>query len=433
MSTSQLKENAEDLPRYRLIPQAVLLGGLTGLVSVGFHIAVDRGDAFRIRWLLLAKQNLELGPWLVLILALLAILLSIGLVRRFAPEAAGSGIPHLKFVLLANQPLRWFRILVIKFVSMLIGNMGGLILGREGPSVHMGGAIGEGISQYWRGQSRLNRSILIAAGGGSGLAAAFNAPLSGLTFVLEELERRCSPAEFFVAAIACLSADMVCRALLGQNPVFHISIAGMPPLNQLAVFIPMGIVAGGLGVVFNFAVLRGQKLMQLSGLSQSIWWLALTIIVATVAWIWPELLGGGQSLINNLLAEPSLGLRSVIGFWAIRFGLTVASACSGAAGGIFMPILALGGFLGWATGLATHLLLPESAVDMQLFVVVGMAAYFSATVQAPLTGIVLVIEMTANYDLILPLFIGSFTALLIASALRGQPIYNALMKNSLRV
>jgi CIC family chloride channel protein len=171
--------------------------------------------------------------------------------------------------------------------------------------------------------------------------------------------------------------------------------------------------------------------MQLSGLSQWIWWLALTLIVTTVAWSRPELLGGGQSLINHLLIDANLGLQSVIGFWTIRFGLTVASACSGAAGGIFMPILALGGLLGWATGLATQLLLPEFAVEMQLFVVVGMAAYFSATVQAPLTGIVLLIEMTANYELILPLFIGCFTALLTASALRGRPIYNALMRNSL--
>ncbi|WP_197492643.1 chloride channel protein [Methylomonas methanica] len=198
-------------------------------------------------------------------------------------------------------------------------------------------------------------------------------------------------------------------------------------------FIPMGIVVGGLGVIFNFAVLRGQRLIQLSGPYQCTWWLVLTLIVATLAWIWLELLGGGQSLINNLLVDTDLGLQSVIGFWAIRFVLTIASASSGAAGGIFMPILALGGLLGWAAGLITHLLLPEFAVDMQLFVVIGMATYFSATVQAPLTGIVLLIEMTANYELILPLYIGCFTALLIASALRGEPIYNAMMKNSLRM
>jgi CIC family chloride channel protein len=163
-----------------------------------------------------------------------------------------------------------------------------------------------------------------------------------------------------------------------------------------------------------------------------LWWLILAILVTLIAWFTPELMGGGQNFINQMLMDKQMTLQTAALFFVIRFVLTMASASSGAAGGIFMPILALGALLGWVVGATTQMLFPELNVDTTMFAVVGMAAYFSGIVQAPLTGIVLIIEMTENYALILPLFIACFTALLIADWFGSQPIYEALLKNDLQ-
>ncbi len=416
----------------RLLPQAVLLGLLTGSVSVLFHLAMDSAEAFRDSLLAFARQNTESGPWLIMGLVLISLVLAVGVIRWLAPEASGSGIPHIKAILIGRRHFRWLRVLIAKFISMLIGGVAGLVVGRAGPCVHMGSAIGQGLANLWPNKKNTDHLILVAAGGGAGLTAAFNAPLSGLTFVLEELERRCSTLEFFTAAIACLTADMVCRAVLGQQPAFHFENFTTPPLNLLIAFLPLGILSALLGSLFTRSLLWGQRLITLPLWPKWFWWITLTILLTVTAWKTPELLGGGHNFVNEILEGRQLPLETIALFFIGRFVLTIACSCSGAAGGIFMPVLVLGALLGWAVGVAIQLLFPELNVDSKLFAVVGMAAYFSGVVQAPLTAIVLIIEMTSNYSLILPLFIACFTALLIANWLGNPPVYEALLENDLR-
>ena len=412
--------------------QAILLGILTGAATVAFHLSLDYGEALRSRIIDWAHQRAGAGPWIIMGLAVIAVVVSAGMVFRFSPEASGSGIPHLKAVLQERRNFRWVRVLTVKFASTVIGVTGGLVLGRGGPSVHMGGAIGQGVANFWPGRASEDRSILVAAGGGAGLAAAFNTPLAGLVFVLEELEWRFASLEFFTTAIACLAADMVCRAVLGQYPTFHLAISGTPPMNLLIAFVPLGILSAILGGLFNKSLLSAQKLIRLTGWSRFAWWLALAALVAIVGWLAPDLLGSGQGFVDGILEGKLLVLETVALYFAIRFVLTIGSSSCGAAGGIFIPILVLGALLGWYVGGATLLLFPELNVDSKLFAAVGMAAYFTGVVHAPLTGIVLIIEMTGNYALILPLFIACFSALLIADWLGNLPIYEALLEDGLR-
>ncbi|OAI19772.1 hypothetical protein A1507_06310 [Methylomonas koyamae] len=197
-----------------MLPQALVVGVCAGFIAVCFRISLDGGEAYRQQFLAQVATRHELGIAVLFGVALAAIAVAAGTVSFLAPETACSGVPQLKTDLAANRRLRWVRILLVKFFSIWLGNSAGLILGRGGPSVQMGAAIGQGVSQLWAGRTPQDSAIL--------LAAAFNAPLSGLTFVLEELDRRCCSLEFFVAAVACLSANMVCRALLGQDATFHI-------------------------------------------------------------------------------------------------------------------------------------------------------------------------------------------------------------------
>jgi CIC family chloride channel protein len=251
-------------------------------------------------------------------------------------------------------------------------------------------------------------------------------------FVLEELDSRCSSFEFFAAAIACLTADMVCRVVLGQYPTFHLVIAGTPSLDMLIAFLPLGIVSALLGCLFNRTLLTAQKLISLPLWPRFFGWFVLVAMVTSVGWLTPDLLGGGQDFVNGILEGRVFTLQTIVLFFIIRFIVTIGSSSSGAAGGIFMPVLVLGALLGLGVGSATHLLFPELNVDVKLFAVVGMASYFTGVVLAPLTGIVLIIEMTGNYALILPLFVACFSAQIVADWLGVVPIYDALLENDLR-
>ncbi len=236
--------------RLRLLPRALLLGVLSGLMAVAFAKAMDAGDALRLTLLDFASHFDRWGVVLSVAFSVTTISLAIWLVRFFAPAAAGSGIPHLKGVLLGYRSMVWHRVLWVKFVGGVIGVTGGLTLGREGPTVQMGGALGQMLGSRSHSDTLEQRS-LIAAGAGAGLSAIFNAPLAGVVFVLEELQGNFTSLVFFAALIASMTADVLSRGLMGQHPVFHVTVTAIPDLASLPLFLALGILAGVLGVLFN--------------------------------------------------------------------------------------------------------------------------------------------------------------------------------------
>jgi CIC family chloride channel protein len=418
--------------RHRLLPRAVVVGLFTGFVAVGFHLCLDYGETIRSHLIEFSHKRGDSGMLVVAGYAVFSVVFAACLVKRFAPEAAGSGIPHLKAVLQGERMFRWLHVLVVKFLSGVIGISGGLALGREGPTVQMGGAVGAGVGKILRG-NKLECNVLIAAGGGAGLSAAFNSPLSGITFVLEELQGRASSLEFFAGALACLVADMVCRFFLGQLPVFHVSFTTTPSLTLLPAFIAVGLASGLMGVAFNKALLAMQKLGAMPVPLRLAGWVICGLVLAITGWFVPHLLGGGQHLLDGVLDHGNeLTVVSISVFFIIRFILTLLSYSAGTAGGIFSPVLVLGALLGVIVGNGLYLLFPKMPFESGVFAVVGMAAYFTAVVRAPLTGIVLMIEMTGNYSLILPLFCACFSSLMVADALHDLPIYEALMERELK-
>lgn len=344
--------------RQRLIFPAILLGFLAGMVSVAFHLSLDYGEVLRNRIIDFAHQQPDIGPWLIMGLTLAAVFLSAGLTIRFSPEASGSGIPHLKAVLTGHRSFLWLRVLVVKFISTVIASSGGLMVGRGGPNVHMGGAIGQGMANLWPEETLGDRSVMVVAGGGAGLTAAFNSPLAGLMFTLEELNSKCTPLGFFT--------DMVCRVMLDQSPVFHLTITEAPALNLLAVFLPLGIVSGILGSLFNKTLLATQKLTKLAFWPRLAWWILLAAMVAAVNWFSPGLSGGGQGFINSIFAGNMLNLNTVVLFFVVRFVVTVGSSSTGVAGGIFMPVLVLGALLGLAVGSLSQTFFPILGIDPKL-------------------------------------------------------------------
>lgn len=421
--------NTHELRR-RQFPRAVLVGLLAGLLAVAFRLVLREGDEFRtglIRW----SHTLPFGGILVPVLwGAAGAGVAVFLVRRYAPEAAGSGIPHLKAVLHRLKGMPWQRVIPVKFVGGVAGIGGGLALGREGPTVQMGGAVGEMVSRWFACTPR-ERQTLTAAGAGAGVAAAFNAPLAGLMFVLEEVQRDFSPTVFTAAFIASVVADVTARLLLGQLPVFHTASQSIPPLSSLPAFLILGLAAALLGVAFNRALVASLDFF--GRFRRHPRWLLAAGVgagVGVVGWFWPEALGGGHSLVERALhAREPLDLLPA--FFLLRFILTMASYGCGAPGGIFAPLLVLGAQLGLAVGLIALKIFPTGMGPVEHFAVVGMGAYFTAVVRAPLTGIVLIVEMTGNYSLVLPLLVACLTAYGVADYLGDRPIYEALLERDL--
>jgi CIC family chloride channel protein len=405
---------------------ASLVGAAAGLVGGAFRIALmelARGRAEVISW---SHQH---GMWWfgwIFPTGLCAIGAGIAcyLTQRLAPQTAGSGIPRIESVLRHHLRPATFWILPVKFVGGALGIGSGLALGREGPTVQMGGTIGRLTSDA------LVRYLpepwtLIAAGAGAGLAVAFNAPLAAVVFVVEELLHRFSARVFSATLMACISGTVVLRLMLGNATEF-----GSPRLTLLAAdvlpsYLLLGLLAGLLGVAFNVSLVAGMRVSDRAAK----WPLGakgamIGAAAGLLAWYSPGLVGGGEGLAQSAIVS-STPLRLLCVLFLARFALTISSYSSGAPGGIFAPLLALGALLGSGFAAAESVVLHQHQ-DQAPYAIVAMAACFTAVVRSPLTGVVLLLEMTGSWPLILPMMAASVTAYAVPELWGNPPIYDSL-------
>lgn len=414
-----------------IFPRAALVGLGAGLIALAFRVALSGADLLRNK-LITWAHSFPFAGWIFPVLfTLIGAVISVALTRRFAPEASGSGIPHLEAVLHRYRKLNWKRVLPVKFFGGIIAIGSGLALGREGPTVQMGGSIGDAVSRLLKVSER-ERLTLISAGSGAGLAAAFNAPLSGLVFMLEEVRRDFQPIMFGATFIAAVVADIITRVFSGQFPVFSVPAYPTPPLSALPFLILLGVITGLFGVLFNKNLLGTMNLF--AKIPAKFQFLAVAItggLIGLVGWFFPSLSGSGHTLAESVL-KGNIALYAIPIFFLLRFFMTSLSYGSGAPGGIFAPLLVLGAMLGLGIGIFANKAFPSAVPVPAVFAVVGMAAYFAAIVRAPLTGIMLIVEMTGNYSLMLPLLVSCFCAYIVAEIFKDLPIYEALLERDLR-
>jgi CIC family chloride channel protein len=412
---------------------SLLVGCGAGLLGGLFRLAVARVHDGLGQLGRLASVS-DLPGWLVPMGAsALLVGFAVWLVRKFAPEAAGSGVQEVEGSLDGSlPPIRWGRVLPVKFGGGVLALGAGMLLGREGPTIQLGGSFGRMLSDL-TGRSEEEGHILVAAGAGAGLAAAFNAPLAGMLFVIEEMRPQFHYGVIPVQCVltACAAADLVVRLLIGDAPVFAMTALATPPTTAMWTFLVLGAVFGVFGVVFNAALLALVDLFQRIPSSRR--WLAGAAVgagVGLLSTISADLEGGGYRAIADALGG-RIATDALLGLCAARFALTLLCFASGPPGGIFAPMLALGTLLGLWLGGISQAIIPAVSPATALFVVAGMGALFSATVRAPLTGIVLVIELTGNLGQVLPVTIACIASTVVAHSLGGRPIYTALLERSL--
>ncbi|MDN3695832.1 H(+)/Cl(-) exchange transporter ClcA [Vibrio cortegadensis] len=414
-----------------------IVGLFAGLVGSYFEVAVHFVSETRTDWL-----KLEIAHFVPLWLA--AFIISAGLafigyflVHRFAPEAAGSGIPEIEGAMDNIRPVRWWRVLPVKFFGGLGALGSGMVLGREGPTVQMGGNIGRMVTDIFRVKDDDSRHSLLASGAAGGLAAAFNAPLAGIMFVVEEMrpQFRYSLISIKAVIISAISANIVFRYINGQAAVITMPQYQPPELNTLWLFLLLGVLFGLFGVVFNKLVTLAQDMfVAIHKNDRKRYLLVGTLLGGCFGLLLlylPELTGGGIGIIPDI-TNGNFSTNVLLMIFVGRVLTTLLCFGSGAPGGIFAPMLALGTLFGYTFGVTADAFLPQLDIEPGMFAIAGMGALFAATVRAPITGILLVIEMTNNYYLILPLIITCLGAVIIAQMLGGQPIYSQLLRRTLK-
>ena len=408
------------LQRRKLAIKSALVGGISGLIAVAFRVGLKHAEALRA---FVLENFVETAMFMPALIFSTVLCFVVFLVKRFAPEASGSGIPHIKSLLAEGSEFRAIPVLLVKFFGGLFGIGAGLALGREGPTVQMGGAIGALFSRLFAVNPAEAR-LLICAGAGSGLSAAFNAPFAGLLFILEELQHRFDRFSMVVAFSATISANIVCRLIFGSEPIFILQQIKRPELSLILWCLLFGVIIGFAGLAFNLVLLRSLKYF-----STKRYLLAaiLGLAFAVIGLYCPELLGMGHEL-NEAIIAGQLSLEFLILCFFARFVLTILSYNTGAPGGIFAPLLLLGALLGAAFFQFVAYVQPGE-FDLGIFLVLGMGGMFAAIVRSPLTGIILILEMTSEFALLLPLMTVALMAYAVPEFAHNKPIYDALLDN----
>ena len=404
---------------------ACIVGIGAGAIGALFRLWLVRGDAWRDAVIDWSYDAPVAGFVLVTLGCGGAVALAAWLVRRYSPEASGSGIPHVEAVLRKEVPPAPLSVLPVKFFGGLLAIGAGLALGREGPSVQMGASIAHMVGRFARRQWPDARALL-AAGAGAGLAAAFNAPTAGAVFVLEELVRRFEPRMAIAALAASTGAIFVCRMVLGDAPDFYVGAVPYPSAATMPLHLALGVAAGLLAVAYNCSIigaltgaayLRRCPVELRAGL--------IGAAVGALAWFAPDLVGGGDPLTQRALdGSGTLAVLPLV--LLLRFALGAVSYAAGTPGGLFAPLLVVGAQLGLCFGIVSQTAFPALDIAPEGFAVVGMAAFFAGVVRAPVTGITLVVEMTANVTMLLPMLGACFVAMLVPTLLGNAPIYDAL-------
>ncbi|WP_173444326.1 ClC family H(+)/Cl(-) exchange transporter [Selenomonas ruminantium] len=414
--------------KLRLFIEGNIIGIFTGLTIALFRYLLELSEENLPH----LYQYLQAHP--VYIPGWFAVLVMIGLILHRMLKAdgmiSGSGIPQIKGILMGRMDMQWARVLLLKFTGAVMGIGAGLSLGREGPSVQLGACLGQGVGRLTH-RSYEENHYLLTAGAGAGLAAAFNAPLAGAIFCLEELTKNFSPYVLMGSIAATVTATTVTQFFFGMEPVFHMGeIPVVMAGNVYIVLILLGAFVGALGLGFNKMLVISLDTYAKSPLKP--WQKPLVPLFAAgvIGFFLPEILGGGSPLVDALV-EHQYAIGFLLLLLAGKFFFTMLCFGSGVPGGIFLPMLvlgAVGGALFAKLAVAANLLAPQWTVNCIVF---GMAAYFSAVVKSPVTGAILIMEMTGSFHHLLSLMLVSMTAFLVAEYMGSEPVYDMLLNRSL--
>lgn len=410
---------------------ATIAGAVIGFIAGAFRWLLVRAGDLRVR-LLEWTGDLPGPGWLIPVAAVATCAALAALIVRKVPLAAGSGIQHVEAVAHGQAEPPPLSVLPAKFLGGLLSMGSGLVLGREGPLVHMGAAVGAETARLSRGGDDRVEQLQTAVSG-AGLAAAFNAPVGGAMFVFEEVTKSFR-LRVVVPVVVSVGVGVACsRLIVGDSPDFAVGHIDPPSATLLPVFVVFGLLTGVVGAGYNRVVMGFLALADsLRSVPTVVKAAVVGGLVGLLATFVPLATGGGDSVTQHLLSGGAFALPAILGYTALRFVMGPLSYAAGTPGGLFAPLLALGALWGVLYASVAQAVVP--GIDASLAVpmaIVGMSTLFSATVRAPLTGVVLVVEMTATTSVTVPMLLACVSAVVVAHLVGSAPIYDSLRERML--
>ena len=428
MKKNDMWKRARRIP-VMLITEGLCVGLIGGFIVLLYRVALTFAGNWLIKILSYIKGNpFRCAVWFLILMALAWI---VGRLVKWEPMISGSGIPQVEGEVSGRLSQNWKRVLPAKFAGGFLCMLGGLSLGREGPSIQLGAMAGQGISRAL-GRGKREEKFLMACGASAGLSAAFHAPLAGMMFAVEEIHKTFSIPILLPVMTASVTADYIASYILGLDPVFHFQITEYLPQNYYWLLILLGILVGVSGVFYNWGMLKAQELYRKIPFLKETGRLLIAFLTAGVlGLVMPSVLGSGSGLIVSL-TKGEMVLGMVVLTLVVKFLFSAVSFGSGAPGGIFFPLLILGALLGAVFAMTGAEFFGLDPVYINNFVLLGMTGFFTAIVRAPLTGIILLFEMSGSISQMLSLSIVSVTAYIVATLMRSEPIYDSLLKRILK-
>jgi len=420
------------LESQRVFALTVILGVLCGLAAVAFHLAIELVSRVAIDKALAAPGR----SWIAWTLAVPGAggIVSGLLLQYFFPSARGSGIPQVKAAYATRVGRLRLRDSVGKFLVSTLQIGTGSSLGREGPTVHICAGLAVWVGRLVRVSPTVLRRLL-PVGAAAGIAAAFNAPIAAVTFTIEEVVGVLDQTLLSGVIVAAAVAAVVERSVLGSHPVFDVPHGmQMEGVSSLLIYGLLGVAAAAVSIAFTDSLLgmrrRFRDMKRVPAWVRPALGAVATGALAIAARGWLEtegVTGGGYATLGAALTG-KLAVGVLVPLCLMKLAATVLSYASGGAGGIFAPGLFIGGMLGGAVGAFDVQVLGHSSASLGAFALVGMGAVFAGIIRAPITSVLIIIEMTDGYALILPLMVANMLAYGIARHYRPTPIYEALLE-----
>jgi CIC family chloride channel protein len=395
----------------------LVIGALTGLAVVAFILLTER----------LGMRLYPVGSaaWRRLLIPVLGSLGMGYLLFRYFPDARGSGVPQTKAALFARKGVITAATMFGKFFCTAATLASGIPLGREGPSVQVGGGIASVLGRRL-GLRPEKVKALIPVGAAAAIAAAFNTPLAAVLFSLEEVMGDLHAPVLGSVVLASATSWAMLRLLLGNNPLFQVPQYQLVHPIELAVYAVLGVVGGLVSVAFT-KLLLGMRERFLRLPEKTLWFqpVAGGLLVGLMGWFVPQVLGVGYGYVGEAL-NGRMALQLMALLVVLKLLAVTTSYGSGNAGGIFGPSLFIGAMLGGTVGSIAHQLMPGYTATPGAYALVGMGTAFAGIVRAPMTSVLMIFETTRDYAVIVPLMISNLVSFFISTRLQRQPIYEAL-------
>ncbi len=411
-----------------LILEGVLIGIFAGLIVCLYRFLLTESESTLQGILSAIKGDIYLIIGWFVILVILGLVT--GRLLRWEPFATGSGIPQVTAEIKGYFSPKWWKIIISKTIGGTLSTLAGLSLGREGPSIQLGGMAGKGISKLFKG-SKTDEFRSIITGASAGLSATFNAPLSGVVFSLEEITHNFDKSIIFVGLTAAIVADVISKYFFGLSTIFRFPSSNFP-LKYFWLFIILGIILGFSGYFYNKTMVAGFDFSsKATNIPIEVKLVVTFLIVGVVSLFIPQILGGGHLMVDTLyVAIPPLSV--IIILLIAKYLLGIISFSSGAPGGIFFPLLVIGAYIGAAFGSFFVPIFGLHEYCVYKFIIIAMAGFFTATVRTPITAVVLVSEMTGTTENIVATLIVCIIAYIIPTLLNNKPIYESIFTRLLK-